>query len=88
MERVVMYPMLTKENKITGLEPPDFLLLVGVYLFVFLFSKTLWVNLIVVLGAYVFLRLFKRKKAPRYTQSLVRFLVKPSRYTQARELDR
>lgn len=80
-----MYPMLTKENKITGLEPLDFLLLVGIYLFVFIFSKNLWVNLMLVLSAYCFLRLFKRKKAPRYTQSIIRFLIKPSKYTQARE---
>ncbi len=80
-----MYPTLTKENKITGLEPMDFLLLVGIYLLVFMFSKILWINLILIFGAYCFLRLFKRKKAPRYTQSFMRFLLKPSRYTQARE---
>lgn len=81
-----MYPMLTKENKIGGLEPMDLLVLVGVYLIVFLFSKNLWINLCLVAGAYFFLRMYKRKKAPRYTQSLVRFLFIPMNYTQAREM--
>lgn len=80
-----MYPKLTKENKIAGLELVDFLLLTVVYLLVFLFSKNLVLNLGLILAAYVFLRLYKRKKPPRYTQTLIRRLILPARYTQSRE---
>jgi hypothetical protein len=82
MERLPMYPMLTKENKFLGLELMDLLLLLVVYLAIFLISRNLLVNLSILLGAYLFLASYKRKKAPRYTQSLVRFLLMPSRYTQ------
>ncbi len=77
-----MYPMLTKENKILGLEPIDLLVLVVVYLAVFLCSKNLLVNFALILASYFFLASYKRKKPPRYTQSLVRFLLLPSRYTE------
>lgn len=80
-----MYPKLTKENKIIGLETADLLLLIVVYLIVFLLSGNLFVNLALIAASYLFLRLYKRKKPPRYTQALMRFLILPRRYTQARE---
>ena len=81
-----MYPLLTKENKIAGLEYVDFLLLVSVYLVVFVFFRNLLLNLFFVFTAYVFLAVYKHKKPPRYTQTLVRFLILPGRYTQDREV--
>ena len=80
-----MYPLLTKENKIAGLEIIDFLLLAAVFLIVFLFSKNLFVNLGLLFAAYFFLRIYKHHKPPRYTQTLIRFLMLPGRYTQAVE---
>lgn len=85
MEPLPMYPALTKENKIAGLEFVDFLLLVGVYLVVFIFSKNLILNLALIFTAYLFLRLYKHKKPPRYTQALIKFLILPGKYTTARE---
>jgi len=82
-----MYPSLTKENKIAGLEFLDFLALVGVYVVVFMFSQNLFVNIGFVFTAYVFLAMYKHKKPPRYTQALLRFLIRPTRYTQAREVN-
>ncbi len=82
-----MYPLLTKENKIAGLEIIDFLLLAAVYLVVFLFSKNLFVNLGIVLVAYFFLRVYKHHKPPRYTQTLLRFFMLPGYYTQDREME-
>ncbi len=85
MERLPMYPMLTKENKILGLEPIDLLLLLVVYLVVFLCSQNLVVNFAVILASYFFLVSYKRRKPPHYTRSLIRFLLIPSRYTQGLE---
>lgn len=81
-----MYPTLTKENKVAGLEFVDFLALVVVYLFVFIFSKNLLLNLALVFTAYLCLRLYKRRKPPRYTQALIRFLARPERFTLSREV--
>ena len=81
-----MYPSLTKENKIAGLEFVDFLALVGVYVIVFIFSKNIFVNIGFVFMAYLFLAFYKHKKPPRYTHSLLRFIIKPARYTQAYEV--
>ena len=78
--------MLAKENKILGLEMIDSLILALVYLIVFLFSKNLALNLILLTAAYAALRAYKKNKPPHYTQGLVRRLVKPSRYTEAREV--
>ncbi len=77
-----MYPLLTKENKVAGLEIMDFLVLAAIFLFVFLFSKNLFINLAFVFAAYCFLRIYKHGKPPRYTQTLIRFLILPGRYTQ------
>jgi len=82
-----MYPMLTKENKILGLEPVDLLVLAVVYLVLFLISKNFIVNFALLLASYSFLASYKKKKAPHYTRSFVRFLLLPSRYTQAWEED-
>ena len=85
MERLPMYPMLTKENKFLGLELMDLLILLMLYLVIFLCSKNLLINFAILLASYFFLGFYKRKKAPRYTQSLVRFYLTPSRYTEFRE---
>ena len=86
MNPLPMYPKLTQENKIAGLETIDLLLLIVAYLFVFLLSKNLFLNLALVSGVYFFLLSYKKGKPPRYTQALVRFLIHPGSYTQAREV--
>lgn len=86
MDNVPMYPMLTKENKFLGLEVIDFLAILLVYLAVFLCSRNLFVNLTLIVGAYFFLKLYKKNKPPRYTENLIRFLIQPIRYTQGREV--
>jgi len=83
-----MYPKLTKENKIAGLELMDLLVLATIYLIVFIFLKNLIINLALLLAAYFFLRLYKRNKPSRYTQTLFRFLILPSRFTQSREVSK
>jgi len=85
MERIPMYPRLAEENKILGLEFADFLILILVYLMVFVFLKNLFVNLAMVGAAYIVLVLYKRKKPPRYTQALIRFLVLPGKYSLTKE---
>ncbi len=80
-----MYPRLADENKILGLELADFLILTLVYLVVFLFLKNLFLNLALVSAAYIGLVIYKRKKPPRYTQSLIRFLALPGQYSVTRE---
>jgi hypothetical protein len=85
MEKIPMYPKLAEENKILGLEFADLLILTVVYLFVFVFFKNLFLNLALVGAAYIGLVLFKRKKPPRYTQALIRFLILPRYYSLTRE---
>ncbi len=80
-----MYPRLAEENKILGLELADFLVLTLIYLFVFVFSKNLLLNLILLALAYAGLVLFKRKKPPRYTQNLIRFLFTNGQYSLTKE---
>ncbi len=71
---------ILQKNKILGLEFFDFLVLVALYLVVFLFSSRLLPNLAVMTGAYFFLRLYKKGKAPHWPSSLVRFCFTPRRY--------
>ena len=86
MERIKTYPMLAKENKILGLEMIDSLILALTYLIVFLLSKNLILNLILLTCAYFALRAYKKNKPPHYTQGLVHRLIRPSRYTETREV--
>ena len=54
MKQLKVYRKIHERNKILGLEYPDLLLLVFVYLGVFLFSKNLFLNLLVIGTAYFF----------------------------------
>jgi hypothetical protein len=83
-----MYPLIIKENKLIGLEMIDLLILLSIYLVIFILSKYFLVNLALLTAAYSFLRFYKRNKPSRYTQNLVRFLILPTRYTQAWEFRR
>ncbi len=86
MNSVPLYPMLAKENKILGLEFMDLLILILFYLVLFLVSRNLIVNVILLGLVYLFLRRYKKNKPPRYTETLIRFLVQPQKYTQVREI--
>jgi len=74
-----------RKNKILGLEFLDFLLLIVLFLALFLFSKNLILNLAVMAAAYFFLRIYKKGKAPHWTASLLRFLLRPLRYFPKKE---
>lgn len=86
MNSVPLYPMLARENKILGLEFMDLLILILFYLVLFLVSKNLIINVFLLGIVYLFLRRYKKNKPPRYTETLIRFLVQPQKYTQVREI--
>jgi hypothetical protein len=86
MKTIKGYNKIQSKNKLFGLEFFDLLLLLGIYLVVFVFSKNLLINLAVVLTAYFFLRLYKKGKSPHWTGSVIRFLLCPKKYPMKREL--
>jgi len=85
VKRLKVYRKIYERNKILGLEFPDFLILVLLYLAVFLFSKNLILNLVLIGGAHFFLRLYKKGKPPHWTVSILRFLFRGRRYGQTQE---
>lgn len=85
MKTVKSHSKIQHKNKFFGLEFFDLFFLFFVFWLVFTFSKDLLVNLSVIAGAYVFLRVYKKGKPSHWTGSLVRFLVKPKRYRMKRE---
>jgi len=85
MKPIDMYPMISLKNKVFDLEWMDLLILLCFYLLVFLFSNNLGINAALIAGVYLFLRQYKKNKAERYTQNLIRFLILPLRYTQSQE---
>jgi hypothetical protein len=85
VKRLKVYRKIYEQNKILGLEFPDFLILVLLYLAVFLFSKNLILNLVLIGGAHFFLRLYKKGKPPHWTVSILRFLFRGRRYGQTQE---
>jgi len=88
MKRVKNYRKIQEKNKILGMEFFDFFLLVIVYLFVFMLSKNLFLNLGIVFGAYCFLRIYKKGKPPHWTASLIRFVFTPRSYQLTREMEK
>jgi hypothetical protein len=80
MKTVKGYNKIQSKNKIFGLEFFDLLILLMVYLVVFVFSSNLLINLPIVFAAYFFLRLYKKGKAPHWTGSVIRFLLRPKKY--------
>jgi len=87
MKQIKIYRKVHERNKILGLEFPELLLVVLVYLFVFIFSKNLVLNGVLVLFSYIFLRAYKRGKPTHWTSSIVRFLFTRRRYPLIRELN-
>lgn len=85
MKTVKSHNKIQHTNKFFGLEFFDLFFLFFVFWVVFTFSKDLLVNLAVIAGTYVFLRVYKKGKPPHWTGSLVRFLVKPKKYQVKRE---
>jgi len=73
------------KNKIFGLEFFDLLVLLFIYLIVFVFSENLIINLLIVAGAYFFLKLYKKGKPPHWAGSVIRFLLRPKEYPPRRE---
>lgn len=88
MKPVKGYNKIQTQNKLFGLEFFDLLVLLLVYLVVFVFSSNLIVNLLLVVTAYFLLRIYKRGKAPHWSGSVIRFLLKPGRRPVKREPER
>ena len=86
MKKVKGYRSIFQKNKLLGLEFPDLLLLVLIYLLVFIFSKNLILNIAVLGAAYLLLRLYKNGKPDHWTGSLIRFLLTPKTYRPHREV--
>ena len=88
MKTIKGFNKIQRKNKILGLEFFDLLLLIVLYLFVFLFSANLFLNLGIVLAGYFVLRLYKKGKAPHWTSSVARFLLTSKRYLHRQEKDK
>lgn len=86
MKQLKIYRKVHERNKILGLEFPELLLIVLVYLFAFLFSKNIILNIVLILISYFFLRLYKRGKPPHWTSSVLRFLSIGKQYPLSREI--
>lgn len=82
------YRKIHARNKLFGLEFPDLMILLLVYLFVFMFSKNLFLNLLILLGLYLFLTFYKKGKPPHWTESWIRFLMTNRNYRAAREAEK
>lgn len=87
MKKVKGYRNIFERNRILGLEFLDLLILLTAYLLIFLFSKNLIVNLIILAGVYFVLRLYKKGKPRHWSQSVVRFFLTPRTYRTDREVD-
>ena len=74
-------------NRILGLEIFDLLLLLIIFLFIFMFSANLILNLPIVLGAYLFLCVYKKGKPSHWTTSVAGFLARPRSYSLKRETE-
>lgn len=85
MESVKVYEYLNQKDSVLGLEMIDMLGLLLLYALVFLFSSSLFINIGIMTFAYICLRLYKRGKPRKYTESLIRFIWKPFRYTVSEE---
>lgn len=83
---VKVYRMIQEKNRFFGLELTDLIILMLVYLFLFLLSKNLILNLSLTGAAYFFLRFYKKGKPPHWTVSVIRFLISKKRYSLAREM--
>ncbi len=81
MNVVKTYTYLDKKEKVLGLEIIDFLILSVIYAVVFLFSINIFVNLFILLLAFLALKLYKRGKPHQYTVTLIRFIITPKFYT-------
>jgi len=86
MNTVKGYNKIQGKHKIFGLEFIDLLFLAVIYLIVFVFSSNLAVNFIVILGAYLFFRIYKKGKPPHWPSSAVRFLFRPKTFLVRREI--
>ena len=85
MNTVKGYTKIESRNTIFGLEFFDVIVLVLIYLVVFMCSKNLVVNLLIVALAYFGLCLLKRGKPTHWSSSVIRFLLRPARYPVKRE---
>lgn len=85
MKPIRIYTHLGKKEKIAGLELFDWGLLLIVYAVVFLVSTNLIINVAVFASAFCALKVYKYKKPPKYTESLIRFILKSKYRTAAKE---
>jgi hypothetical protein len=85
MKTVKSYNKIQTQNKIFGLEFFDLLVLLLAYLGIFLFSNNLLLNLALVGSAYGVLKIYKRGKAPHWSGSVLRFLMRAKSFSVKRE---
>lgn len=85
MKTVKGFNKIQTQNKIFGLEFFDLLVLLLAYLAVFIFSNNLLLNLLAVGLVYGVLKVYKRGKAPHWSSSVIRFLLRRKTYSVNRE---
>jgi len=81
MNTVKTYTYLDKKEKVFGLEIADLLILAVAYAVTFMVSTSLLVNIPLLIGVYLALRMYKRRKPPKYTAMMLRFIATPKFYT-------
>ena len=81
MNSVKTYTYLDKKEKVFGLEIADFLILAIAYAITFMVSTSLLVNIPLLIGVYLALRIYKHGKPPKYTAMMIRFVATPKFYT-------
>lgn len=86
MNTVKGYNKIQSKNKIFGLEFIDLLFLAVIYLIVFVISSNLLINFPVILSAYWFFRIYKKGKPPHWPSSVIRFLIRPRKFSLRREM--
>lgn len=86
MKKVKGYRNIFVKNKILGLEFLDLLVLLTAYLGIFLFSKNIVLNLILIGAVYFLLRIYKKGKPQHWSVSIIRFLMLPRTYRLDREM--
>ncbi len=87
MKKVKGYRNIFEKNRILGLEFLDLLVLLTAYLVIFLLSKNIILNLILIGLIYFLLRIYKKGKPRHWSGSVIRFLVTPRTYRLDREIN-
>ena len=77
---IKVHNKLSGKDRIAGLELVDILVLAFLYLLIFICSNHLFLNILMLVSVYLFLRTYKKGKPPHFTASVIRFLIARPRY--------